>query len=136
MKITCFCLELKGENKVKVFVIWRAGLPPVISKLPGWSILVLSSPTRPQEMTATSVQMTFYLDDPTESPQQCRHVPDQVLQVLDTEFSKGKFAICVINSVKKEQDKKVRKVVVKYKVRAKKHTKRSTTSTLKEMSEA
>ena len=62
-------------------------------------------------------------------------VKDMVL-ILATEFSKGKFAVCVIDSVKKDQDKKVRKVVVKYKVRAKKHTKRSTTSTLKEMSEA
>lgn len=49
-------------------------------------------------------------------------VKDMVL-ILATEFSKGKFAVCVIDSVKKDQDKKVRKVVVKYKVRAKKHTK-------------
>ena len=139
MKITCFCLDLKGENKVQVFVIWRAGLPPVRSKLPGWSILILSSPTRPQEMTATSVQMSFYLDDPTESPPRNvdmslirfsrwknaarnAEVKDMVL-ILATEFSKGKFAVCVIDSVKKDQDKKVRKVVVKYKVRAKKHMK-------------
>ena len=49
-------------------------------------------------------------------------VKDMVL-ILDKEVSKGKFAIGVIDSVKKDQDKKVRKVIVKYKLRSKKHTK-------------
>ena len=56
------------------------------------------------------------------NPARNAEVKDMVL-ILDKEFSKGKFAVGVIDSVKKDQDGKVRKVVVKYKVRSKKHTK-------------
>ena len=45
-------------------------------------------------------------------------VPGDVVLILDKESPKGKFVIGTIDSVKEDKDKRVRKVVVKYKLRS------------------
>ena len=45
--------------------------------------------------------------------------PGDVVMMLDKEVSKGKFCIGIIDSVKVDGDEQIRKVIVKYKVRAK-----------------
>ena len=45
--------------------------------------------------------------------------PGDVVMMLDKEVSKGKFCIGIIDSVKVDDDNQIRKVIVKYKVRAK-----------------
>ena len=45
-------------------------------------------------------------------------VPGDVVMILDKESPKGKFVIGTIDSVKEDKDKRVRKVVVKYKLRS------------------